>query len=155
MATREQVTRWAQALIRMHLSSEWSFAFDHARTRAGLCNYTTKTITVSKHLLNSDDDSIHQVLLHEVAHALAGSSAGHGPAWRAIADEIGYVGGRVHPEAIAQDLAPWLGVCPRGHTMRRFRKPRKISSCARCSRTYDPAFRISWARVPVSSGQKI
>ena len=149
MASREQVARWAEALIRMHLDSEWTFAFDHARTRAGLCNYTKKTITISKHLLESDDDAIHQVLLHEVAHALAGSQAGHGPQWKRIAREIGYVGGRLHPEALAADLAPWIGVCPHGHTMRRFRKPSKVSSCARCSRNYNPAFRISWVKVPV------
>ena len=58
---------WAHALIDLHLDPSWSFAFDNARTRAGLCNYTAKRISVSRHMaLRSDDDEVHQVLLHEV-----------------------------------------------------------------------------------------
>ena len=48
---------WAHALIDLHLDPSWSFAFDNARTRAGLCNYTAKRISVSRHMaLRSDDD---------------------------------------------------------------------------------------------------
>ena len=74
MADLERVRVWADALIRLHLDpGEWSFDFDHARTRAGLCDFGKKRISVSKHLAAKyEDDEIHQVLLHEVAHALAG-----------------------------------------------------------------------------------
>ena len=63
--------------------SVWTFGFDNAKTRAGLCDYSAKRITVSRYLaVRYGDDEIHQILLHEVAHALAGSRAGHGPRWR-------------------------------------------------------------------------
>ena len=81
MAELDRVRHWAHALIALHLDPSWTFAFDHARTRAGLCNYAAKRISVSRLLAaRYDDDEIHQVLLHEVAHALAGPDAGHGPA---------------------------------------------------------------------------
>ena len=68
MADLERVTTWANALIRLHLDPAiWSFGFDHARTRAGLCNFTDKRISVSRHLAAKyEDDEVHQILLHEV-----------------------------------------------------------------------------------------
>lgn len=147
MAELDRVRVWAEALIRMHLDAEWSFGFDHAKTRAGLCNYTKKRITVSRHLCaREDDDSVHQTLLHEVAHALAGPTAGHGPAWKRIAAELGYVGGRTHDGQRPTELAPWRGVCPAGHELVRFRRPARPTSCAKCARRFDERYLISWMR---------
>lgn len=147
MADLARVRTWADALIRLHLDPSWTFAFDHARTRAGLCNYTKKRISVSRHIaLLSEDDDIHQVLLHEVAHAIAGQKAGHGPKWRAVAAELGYVGGRTHDGPVPNELAPWVGTCPNGHVSYRHRKPTRPNSCGVCSRRFDPAFRIEWAK---------
>lgn len=139
---------WANALIALHLDpAVWSFGFDHAKTRAGACHYDSKRITVSRHLAaRFDDDEIHQVLLHEVAHALAGPKAGHGQAWKRIARELGYVGARLHHGPIASEYAPWLGVCPAGHVVYRYRRPTRPSSCASCSRRFDPSRLIIWTR---------
>ena len=60
-----------------------------------------------------DDDEIHQVLLHEVAHALAGHDAAHGAAWKRVARDLGYVGGTTHHGETAVELAPWVGRMPR------------------------------------------
>ena len=141
-----RVRRWADALIALHLDThEWSFSFDSAKTRAGLCDYGAKRITVSRYLATHfDDDEIHQVLLHEVAHAIAGPKCGHGVKWKAIAHEIGYVGRRTHDGSVADTLAPWIGTCPRGHEMFRYRKPTRPMSCGRCSRRFDLANKISW-----------
>lgn len=148
MADLDRVRVWADALIRMHLDPErWSFGFDRARTRAGQCDYGRQRITVSRHLAERfDDDDIHQVLLHEVAHAIAGPRAGHGAAWKRAARELGYVGSRLHDGPIAEDLAPWVGTCPNGHVHYRYRRPQRALSCARCSRRFDPRFGITWER---------
>ena len=80
MAELERVRIWGEALIRLHLDPTWSFGFDNAKRRAGACNYRDKRITVSRYLAaRFDDDEIHQVLLHEVAHALAGRLHQHYP----------------------------------------------------------------------------
>lgn len=147
MAELERVRHWAEALIRLHLDDAWSFGFDNARTRAGLCNYDRKRISVSRLLAaRYEDDEIHQVLLHEVAHAIAGPRAGHGPRWKTIAADLGYEGKRLHDGAVASELAPWVGTCPAGHQHFRYRRPTRPLSCGRCSRRFDTAFRIEWRR---------
>jgi len=147
VAELERVRRWAEALIGLHLDASWGFGFDSAKTRAGLCDYTRRRISVSRHLAaRYDDDEIHQVLLHEVAHALAGPQAKHGPRWRAVARDLGYAGGRLHQGRIADELAPWVGRCPGGHTHYRYRRPERQLACGRCSRRFDPAFVISWTK---------
>jgi predicted SprT family Zn-dependent metalloprotease len=148
VADLARVRHWAEALIALHLdASVWTFGFDNAKTRAGLCNYTEHRITVSKHLAGRyDDDEIHQVLLHEVAHAIAGSRAGHGPRWKSTAADLGYIGNRLHDGAIASELAPWIGLCPAGHEHYRYRTPVKPLACGRCSRRYDAANLITWTK---------
>ena len=142
---------WADALIALHLDAGWSFGFDTAKTRAGLCNYTAKRITVSRYLAaRYQDDEIHQVLLHEVAHAIAGTKAGHGPRWKAVAAELGYEGKRLHDGAIADELAPWVGTCPAGHHHYRYRRPTRPLACGRCSRRFDAANAIRWTRREVA-----
>lgn len=148
MSDLERVRVWAEALLRLHLDESWSFGFDNATRRAGLCDAGRRRITVSRHLAQKfDDDEIHQILLHEVAHALAGPGVGHGAEWRRIARELGYVGGRTHTGPIAEERARWRGRCPRGHEFVRFRRPAKPLSCGRCSRRFDPANLIAWVDV--------
>lgn len=146
MAELGRVRVWADALIRLHLESDhWSFDFDHAKTRFGQCDHHAKRITLSRYLSEREsDDDVHQVLLHEIAHALAGPRAGHGPTWKKIAFDLGYDGGRTHDAPAATDKARWLGVCPSGHEIIRFRRPSKDTSCAKCSPRFNRAYLIEW-----------
>lgn len=147
MADLERVRVWAEALIRLHLDDSWSFDFDRAARRAGLTNYTARRITVSKHLAARwDDDDVHQTLLHEVAHAIAGPGAGHGPQWLRTARELGYVGGRTHQGEIATERANWVGTCPGGHEFLRFRRPRGRYGCPACTRSARRFIEVRWAR---------
>jgi predicted SprT family Zn-dependent metalloprotease len=161
MAELARVRMWANALIALHLdATEWTFGFDNAKTRAGLCNYTSKHITVSKYLADRyEDDEIHQVLLHEVAHAIAGPKAGHGPRWKATATNLGYDGKRLHDGAIADEFAPWVGTCPGGHLHYRYKRPTRTTACGKCSRRFDPTFAIDWVqrtvRVPATQRPKV
>ena len=150
MADLSRVTTWANALIDLHLDRGWTFRFDNAKTRAGLCNYTDKRISVSRYLAaRYEDDEIHQVLLHEVAHAIAGTRAGHGPKWKAVAKELGYDGKRLHDGDIASEFAPWVGTCPAGHVHYRYRKPARPLSCGKCSRRFSSANAIRWEQKQV------
>jgi predicted SprT family Zn-dependent metalloprotease len=147
MAELNRVRTWATALIDLHLDRSWTFGFDNAKTRAGLCNYTHKRISVSKYLAAKyEDDEIHQVLLHEVAHAMAGTRAGHGPQWKAIASNLGYEGKRLHDGAIADEFAPWVGTCPAGHVHYRYRRPTRPLACGRCSKKFNSAHAIGWLK---------
>ncbi|MWC00306.1 SprT-like domain-containing protein [Agromyces seonyuensis] len=146
MAELERVRRWAEALIRLHLDPDvWSFGFDHAKRRAGQCNHTAHRITVSRYLAERwEDDDIHQVLLHEIAHAMAGADAAHGPVWLAQARALGYTGGRTHSGPTADEFARWVGRCPAGHEHVRHRKPTRPMSCGRCRRAFSPQHLIVW-----------
>jgi predicted SprT family Zn-dependent metalloprotease len=150
------VRTWANALIAVHLDpAVWSFGFDNAKTRAGLCSFANHHITVSRYLAaRFEDDEIHQVLLHEVAHALAGPRVGHGASWRAIAAGIGYEGKRLHDGPIADELAPWVGTCPAGHVHYRYKRPTRVLACGRCSRRFDLAHEIVWKERDVSAAAR-
>jgi predicted SprT family Zn-dependent metalloprotease len=151
VAELERVKKWAGALIALHLDPQWTFAFDNAKSRAGLCNYTDKRISVSRYLAAKyEDDEIHQILLHEVAHAMAGSKAGHGPRWKKTAAELGYEGKRLHDGESAHELAPWVGTCPRGHLHYRHRKPQRPLACGVCARSFSRANLIAWQKRDVS-----
>ncbi|MEJ3404497.1 SprT-like domain-containing protein [Rathayibacter sp. YIM 133350] len=148
MAELQRVKVWANALIALHLDpAVWSFEFDNAKRRAGCCNYETKRITVSRYLAaRYEDDEIHQILLHEVAHAIAGPRAAHGKRWLSVARELGYEGRRTHDGETADELAPWVGVCPAGHTHYRYRTPTRTLSCGLCARRFSSSSVITWSR---------
>lgn len=152
MSDLHEVRRVAERLIHTHLdpvfgAGTWTFGFDRAKRRAGLCSFDTHRISVSRYLAEkySDTDN-EQTLLHEVAHALAGPGAGHGPKWKRIAANLGYVGGRTHDGEIAHEQAPWSGHCPAGHEHFRFRRPTRETSCGKCARGFSRAHIIEWKR---------
>ncbi|WP_203581775.1 SprT-like domain-containing protein [Microbacterium hibisci] len=156
MSELHRVRHWAEALIAAHLDPSWTFAFDNAKRRAGLCDYTRKRISVSRYLAaRYDDDTNHQTLLHEVAHALAGPRAGHGARWKAVARELGYVGGTTHDGETATELAPWIGVCPAGHVAYRHRQATRPTSCAKCAPQFDEAHAFTWTRREISRAARL
>lgn len=72
--------------------------FINPRLRAimGKCSYHTKTVHIAKWILGAVDEAeIMDTLLHEVAHAIVGHEAGHGPKWKAQARKIGGRGNRL------------------------------------------------------------
>jgi predicted SprT family Zn-dependent metalloprotease len=68
----------------------WTFGLANTKRRLGVCKYRKKRIEIAEYYAqNSPQESVLDTLLHEIAHALAGPKAGHGPAWKAIAVRIG------------------------------------------------------------------
>jgi len=147
MATSFWVETRAAELFALHqLDSAWIFSWDGAKTRFGQCDHRRRRITLSKHLSAMGTEyEVEQVLLHEIAHALVGARAGHGPIWRHKAQSLGYQGGRTHTTDSSIDHAKWLGRCPKGHEVLRFRRPSRPMSCAKCERRFNPQHLISWS----------
>lgn len=72
------------------LSKGWVFKLGRGKRRLGACNYKTKTVSVSRfHIMIHDDAEVRDTIRHEVAHALAGPGAGHGPIWKRYAVQLG------------------------------------------------------------------
>ena len=85
-----EVSNQARALMDSHGLEEWTFRFSAAQGRLGECREREKLIRLSlRHAVKADPREVKDTILHEIAHALAGARAGHGPAWKAIAERIG------------------------------------------------------------------
>ena len=123
----------------------WQFGFDSAKRRAGLCNYSSKTITISRYLadIHSIDETM-QVVLHEIAHAMSGKKAGHTKTWLNAAKSIGYRAEKFTGKEIAEETASWIGTCRGGHTHYRYRQPSRPLSCGLCGRGFSNANLIHW-----------
>ena len=142
----DQVNQLAQQLFQQHGLVNYSFGFDRAIRRAGLCNYSQKRITISRHLVEAGDmHVVEQVLLHEIAHALTGQAAGHGKIWKAKASELGYLHQRIDGTPLAKQVAKYKGVCPGGHEHIRSRQPARMLSCKLCAPSFSRRYLISWS----------
>lgn len=138
-------SRLARELMDQHGLKAWTFEFDDAVRRAGMCSYTKHRISLSAPITRIHDErEVRDTILHEVAHALAGPAAKHGPVWREVAVRIGCSGMRcVDPSAPSID-GPWVGACPAGHRTTRFRRPSGLRSCRACGQQFDLANLIAW-----------
>lgn len=141
----------AQTLMLEHNLSSWSFRFDRAKRRFGMCDYTHQVISLSRHLtLLNETEKVREVILHEIAHALT-PDAGHGPAWRKKCRELGIPPARCFSsDEVAQPAAPYALVCPRcGLKVARHRKTNTKYLCRTCWSKRDrglpaEAFMLEW-----------
>ena len=143
----QQIEEFVHTTLAQHGLTNWTFQWDHAVRRAGQTNYRTRTITLSKKLMPlCSDAQIRDTVLHEVAHALVGPTHGHGPAWQAMALRIGARPQRCTPKDFPRVPGTWVGTCPAGHTHERFRKPKNVLACKRCSPRFSYDNVIEWRR---------
>jgi predicted SprT family Zn-dependent metalloprotease len=121
----------AIALAAMARIPGWRFEWDSAKRRAGQCRYRSKVISLSVHYVDRTPvEQVYDTILHEVAHALAGHKAGHGPVWVAIARGLG-CSAEVHCETFVE--GQWNSTCTCGVSHRKFhRKPKLVYICRQC-----------------------
>jgi predicted SprT family Zn-dependent metalloprotease len=96
-----EIEKNAKALMAAHGVGSLDVAFDRAKRRIGATHFFNcgtqghptwipAKITLSKHYVAGlSDDEVMDVMLHEIAHALAGKLAGHGPVWKRHAVKVG------------------------------------------------------------------
>lgn len=65
-------------------------------------------------MFHTNEEQLEDTILHEVAHAIAGSRAGHGPAWKSVCREIGANPNRTVELMPGQtdELYKWESRCP-------------------------------------------
>ena len=119
----------AVELMAKHGLVEWKFGIADSKRRLGVCKYDQKQIEIGEfYARNNPEESVLDTLLHEIAHALAGPEAGHGPVWRAIAIRIGATPKACDnsPETIVEP-GDWQTTCPACHrTHHRYRRPKTL-----------------------------
>ncbi len=136
----------ATRLLAEHGLTDWRVEYDAAKRRAGVCRFATRTIGLSAPLTVLHDEAmVRDTVLHEIAHALVGPSHGHDATWARTARAIGCSAERCVPADAPRVAAPWLGVCPAGHTVDRHRRPERVLVCRRCSgSTFDLRHVLTW-----------
>ena len=118
-------------LMRQHGLDGWKIKFDHARRRAGLCDFRQNTISLSRHYVrHAELGHITDTILHEIAHALVGSGHGHDAVWRQKAREIGCTATRCHNLNFSDER--WIMRCPNGcFDVKRHRRKKGLV-CMKC-----------------------
>ena len=119
----EDADRLARRLIEQHRLGDWQFGFNRRKRSLGLCWYERRRIELSIHFAARHEEAeVRDVILHEIAHALAGPKAAHGPKWRTICRAIG-----ARPERCSDTAMPaghWRATCPTCRCeFNRFRRP--------------------------------
>ena len=80
----------AERELLRHGLHDWSFGWAKTKRRQGACKYRSKRIEIAEYYAtHNPPEQVIDTLLHEIAHALAGPKARHGPAWKAVAKKLG------------------------------------------------------------------
>ncbi len=99
-ARLNEVAARARELMDRHGLAEWALRFNGARRKLGECRPRRKLILLSRsHAVHASSVQVTDTILHEIAHALAGPAAKHGPAWKAIARRLGAAPKSCAPES--------------------------------------------------------
>lgn len=141
--------RLARQLIAQHLTPSWSFRWDNAQRRFGVCRFLSSTggqIGLSRPLVGlNDEPKVRNTILHEIAHAKAGPRHGHDSVWRHEAILLGIAPERCYGEDVDRPQLRYVGTCPSGHVSSRAKRPTRVVSCGKCSpRRFNAAFAIAW-----------
>ncbi len=145
--TLAEVEDLAQRLLGRYLKSAgnkrgWTFGFDLAPSRAGVCRYAESRIDLSvSYCLAATKAEIEDTILHEIAHAIVGPQHNHDAVWKSKAQEIGCAGERCH--RVQHSVPRWVGECGCGQRWyRQTLQKRMVGTrmCAECKGT------ISWRR---------
>jgi len=128
---REAIVARAEALLRLHRLSGWSFAFDGAKRRGGACHFGRKQVTMAAGFAAmADEAEIEDTLLHEIAHALVGRHHHHDAVWQAKARELGCSARRCHTLSFAEPSV--IARCASGCFAVGKHRRRRHMRCRRC-----------------------
>lgn len=135
----------ALRLMGEHGLGGWTFAFDNAKTRAGVCRPERRRIGLSGPLTRLHTEAeVRDTILHEIAHALVGAEHRHDEVWVRKAREIGCSAQRCVSSVAGRLEGDWVGTCSAGHTVTRHRRPERVLSCQRCSPRFSVAAVFDW-----------
>ena len=151
MTTEREAREIATDLMNAHDLFDWTFIFDNARRRAGVCDFDARSIALSRHFTAlNNPHAVRMTMLHEIAHAIVGSGHGHDRVWKRTCLAIGGDGNRcLNSDSVNQAPSPWIGTCSvtPGHVYPRFKMTESARtgsySCTKC-----PGSRITWTRNP-------
>ncbi len=115
------------------------------------CDYTKRELVFSRALLWCDWIFVNQIVLHEVAHAMAGASAGHTRKWMDVARAMGYrLGATVPYTERVLGVHRFVAVCETGaHSAIRYRQTAEngVLGCKPCLDSGAGDVGVLWERL--------
>jgi predicted SprT family Zn-dependent metalloprotease len=124
-----------EAMDRFGLA-DWAFGWNRRKRSLGLCRYRERCIELSVHFVRANEpEQVRETILHEIAHALAGEKAGHGPLWKAFCQRVGCQPVRCDRGEALMPKGRWMARCGTcGKEYWRHRRPARRASywCRRC-----------------------
>lgn len=143
--TALKIVETTYALLHEHGLYDWKVRFSTATTRFGSCSYRTRTIRLSEVFAAQRSwKETYDTILHEVAHAIAGPYAKHGPEWKRVARELGLSNPTAATRSEVKIEQAWKGVCSNGHEHFMSRAPQRVRSCSHCHRGFSFQHVIEW-----------
>ncbi len=147
----KEIEKLAVELMTLHglFEKGWALKFDNAKKRAGQCAKRNglKWISLSTVVLPlHTDESIRDIILHEIAHAIVGLEHGHDKVWQKKALEIGCNGKRCYDNSAFKEngkkalisQSKYTLTCPNcGKELPAHRKRKRDVACGDCCRRYN------------------
>ncbi len=123
----QQAEQLARVLMHQHGVGDWAFGWNRRKRSLGLCRYQQRRIELSAHFVRENpEEPVRDTLLHEIAHALAGERAGHGPKWKAMCVRLGCKPERCDKGEAVMPQGRWRGLCKAcGKEYGRHKRPQK------------------------------
>jgi len=109
----DDAERIACELLIAHRLVYWAFGWNRRKRSLGLCRYRERRIELSSYFVRDNGEEIvRETILHEIAHALAGERAGHGPKWKAVCAQVGCKPERCDKGEAVMPRGRWQAKCP-------------------------------------------
>ncbi len=91
---------------------DWAFGWNRRKRSLGLCRYRERRLELSIHFVYANDEAqVRETIRHEIAHALAGERAGHGPLWKSICQRVGCQAVRCDQGEAVMPKGRWVARC--------------------------------------------
>jgi predicted SprT family Zn-dependent metalloprotease len=147
----------AEALVYREMAHwglhDWEFQWMTAYSQFGVCWWKPKVIRLSRlHVELNDEERVLDIVRHEIAHALAGATAGHGWEWQIWCRKVGARPERCYDEAdTATPPKRWVAQCPSCHEivmtrqeLHKSTRDKKPACSACCNGVWQAEYVLNW-----------
>ena len=94
------------------IEKEWTIDFDNAKRRFGCCDHRIQHISLSRQLVELNDiETVKDIILHEIAHALLGYGHGHNQTFYNKCIELGCKPERCYGKDVKLPKSKYLISC--------------------------------------------
>jgi predicted SprT family Zn-dependent metalloprotease len=134
----DAIQKFAQEKMNEYGLKDWTFKWDNAKRRYGVCSAKKKTISISSGLAsNNSIEQSKDTVLHEIAHALCPGQK-HNDVWKTQCVKIGAKPQRCYSSDVKPVDSKYELYCNKcKKSTPKFKKIQKTYSCRFCCKKYN------------------